>query len=78
MAKTEDGTYIYGNPMYYRNVTIDDDGNYVYNSVVENKDQHLRKIEIAIDIIFVVEICLNFVKMTPAYTRLDEIGLNYL
>jgi len=58
-------------------VTIDDDGNYVYNTIVENKESHLRKIETAIDIIFMIEICLNFVKMTPAYTCLDEIGLNY-
>jgi hypothetical protein len=25
-----------------------------------------------------IEICLNFVKMTPAYNRLDEIVINYL
>ena len=78
MVKTQDGTYVYGNPLYYKNVTIDDDGNYVYNTIVEHKDSHLRKIEIAIDIIYMIEICLNFVKMTPAYTRLDEISLNYL
>jgi hypothetical protein len=45
---------------------------------VEPHQQTLVKIELAIDIIFFVEILLNFVKKTRAHKELTTIGYNYL
>jgi len=45
------------------------------------KDEYnttLVDIELAIDIIYLIEICLNFVKRTRAHKELSTIGYNYL
>jgi hypothetical protein len=41
-------------------------------------NQTLVEIELAIDIIYFIEICLNFVKRTRAHKELSTIGYNYL
>ncbi len=38
----------------------------------------LRKIELAIDIIYMIEILLNFVKKTRAHKELKSISYNYI
>lgn len=57
-------------------MTCDKDSNVC--EAVEPHQQTLVKIELAIDIIFFVEILLNFVKKTRAHKELTTIGYNYL
>jgi hypothetical protein len=45
---------------------------------IEDHQKTLVKIEMAIDIIFFIEILLNFVKKTRAHKELTSIGYNYL
>jgi hypothetical protein len=49
------------------------------NDCEDGKTQKtLRKIELAIDIIYMIEILLNFVKKTRAHKELKSISYNYI
>lgn len=52
-------------------ISVDEDGTEHYNET-------LKEIELAIDIIYFIEIILNFVKRTRAHKELSTIGYNYL
>lgn len=56
----------------------EDDENRKNCTAEEPHQKTLVKIELAIDIIFFVEILLNFVKKTRAHKELTSIGYNYL
>jgi hypothetical protein len=45
---------------------------------IEPQQQNLRNIELAIDIIYLIEIILNFVKKTRAHKDINAIASNYL
>lgn len=62
-------------PDVYQN--INENGEY-FSDPESQSQQTLYKIELAIDIIYFIEICLNFVKKTRAHKDIAAISMNYI
>ena len=54
------------------------DGSYVTENDVNNKQMQLKTLEYVFDVIYCLEILLNFFKKSREYRTLREIGLNYI
>lgn len=65
-------------PKVYQTCNPPDSWNRNDCQFVAASQEHLKKIEMAIDIIMFIDILLNFVKKTRAHKELKTIGMNYL